>query len=432
MIHKKKEIFLCGFLFLWWGGNRAFSQSESRLTLRECYALARRYHPMTQQSDLIAEASEYSLRNIQRGRLPQLKINGQLTYQSAVTEIPIESPNAAFPNLHKDRYKIYAEAKQLLYNDGSIKKQKLVEKANESVNQNQLEVQLYQIKNKVNQLFFGILLLNEQIRQNGLLENDIEIGLDKLQTAIESGTALKTGAYKLKASLLKAQQHTAELESMRKAYREMLRLFIHREVSNQTVLIKPQVPFAASLSNTVNRPELAFYDQQIKRLEMTDDLLDTKVLPQLSLFVQAGYGRPTPNMFSDDFDTYYIGGIRLSWHLSAFYTLKNEKEINKIKQLEIQAQRESFLLQIQQKISNENSTIEKYQKMLHSDDEIIEMQRRIKNTSLTQLTNGVIDANDYLRDVNDENQALQRKSTHEIQLLMTQFEQQTTKGTYNF
>lgn len=399
--------------------------SAQSLTLEECYTLAAQNYPLVKQRELIAKSNEYTLQNLSKGYLPQLSIIGQATYQSEVTQVPIEVPGMSVPTLSKDQYKLYGEVNQTVFDGGVIKQQKRTQETNSVVEQQKLEVELYKIKEKVNQLFFGILLVDEQIKQTALLKADIQLGLKKTEAAIANGTAFKSSADVLKAEILNADQRTTELTAARTAYADMLSLFINRPLLAD---VKLEKPVALVVSAEINRPEITLYEYQNKTVDAQYKMLTARNLPKLNLFVQGGYGRPALNMLSNDFESYYIGGIRLNWSLSGLYTMKKDKALLDISRRNIAVQKETFLFNTNYTLKQQSAEVNKYSQLLASDDQIVALRTNVKNTASVQLENGVINTNDYLREVNAEDEARQNKIVHEIQLLMAQYAQQTTTG----
>lgn len=401
------------------------AQPVNQITLNECYLMAEHNYPLVKQRELILKTSEYTIENIQKGYLPQLNINSQATYQSAVTQIPLKLPGVNISDISKDQYKLYVELNQVLYDGGIIDQQKQLQKANEATERQKLEAELYKLKERINQLFFGILLIDGQLKQNSFLIKDLQLGLNKIQAAINNGTALKSNANVLKADLLKSTQRNIELMATRKAYTNMLSFFINKDLNEKTLLVKPQ---PTTISQEINRPELSIYIEQNKIIDVQNSQLTARALPKLNLFFQGGVGRPALNLLNNDFDPYYIGGVRFTWSPSILYTLKKDRVLLAINKRNIDIQKETFLFNTRLVIKQQNGEINKYQELLDTDDEIISLRQQVKTASLAQLTYGVISANDYLREANAEDQARQNKILHEIQLLMSQYNQQTTTG----
>lgn len=400
----------------------ANSQPAS-VTLESCYSWAKKNYPLVKQYELISKSNQYTVENISKGYFPQININGQATYQSDVTQLPKGIPGVSV--LSKDQYKIYAEANEVIYDGGVIKAQKKLQEANTMVTRQQLEVELYKLKDRINQLYFGILLIDEQLKQNALTRNDIQLGLTKINAQIANGTALQSNADVLKAELLKADQQTIELNSNRKAFTDMLGFFINKSVNEKTTFIKPENIYS---SGEIKLPELLMYDYQNKIFDAQNNLITAKNNPKLSFFVQGGYGRPAFNILSNNFDPFYIGGLRLTFPLSGFYTLKNERELVSVSRQNTEVQKNTFLFNSQLAIRHQTADISKLQTFLKTDDEIISLRTNVKNAALAQLENGVINSSDYLREVNAEDAARQNKILHEIQLLMAEYNERNTTG----
>lgn len=413
---------LAAMLFLL---SRLQSQTDTALSLERCYQLAKQNYPLVKQMALIDKTRDYTLANASKGYLPQLTLAGQATYQSEVTKIPISLPGMSVAELSKDQYRIYGEINQSLTDPFIINQQKALLKTGSETDAGKLEVELYKLKERINQMYFGILLIDAQLQQNEFLKKDIRSGLQKTNAAIANGTALKSNADLLSAELLKAEQRSIELKANRKGFTDMLSVFVNRPIDETLSLKEPpvQVP-----SSTVNRPELHLFEVQKKSFTLQNKLLLAKNLPRLSLFFQGGYGRPTLNMLSNEFGTYYIGGARFSWNISGFYTYKKERLLQNLSQDAIDLQKEVFLFNTSLTLKQQNSEINKLSELLLSDKQIVALREKVKATSNEQLANGTITALDYLNYVNAQDQANQQLLLHSIQLLMAQYSYQTTSG----
>jgi len=416
---KIKSFFtVCSLLF----SGMAAGQQHS-LTLDSSYILARQNYPLIKQHALIEKTSEYTIANISKGFLPQINISGQATYQSDVTRFPKAIPG--IPVLTKDQYRLYTEVNQPIYDGGVIREQKKLQQASAIVDQQKLEVELYKLKDRINQLFFGVLLVQAQQKQNELMKNDILHGLDKINAAIANGTALKSSADVLKAELLNADEQTVELQSNRKAFTDMLGLFIHRQLDTNTVFIMPP---DISPAQNIRRPELQLYDFQNKIFDAQNNLLTARNRPKISFFIQAGYGKPALNILSNNFDPYYIGGLKFTFPITGFYTLKNERALIDLNSQNVAVQKETFLFNTHVALQQQNEDIQKFKKILQTDEEIIPLRTHIKETALAQLNYGVITGNDYMREVNAENKARQNKILHQVQLLVAEYNERNTVG----
>lgn len=411
------------FLVLFLGA--AIHAQAQTLTIEECYEKARQNYPIIKQKELVSKSNEFSIANLQSGYLPQVTLNGQATYQSDVTRLP-GSAMLVEP-LSKDQYKVYVEVNQTIYDGGITKRNSAIQETVAQVEDQKIEVELYKIKDRINQIYFGTLLINEQLIQNELIRKDLEASLSKMESAIRNGTAFKTNADILQAEILKTDQRKVELKSARKSYLEMLGMFIHETLSESTLLQKPSV-LVVTEQPLITRPEIQLYKYQSQLYVAQQQLTNTRIAPRVSFFAQGGYGRPGLNMLLNQFDMYYLGGIRLSWNVSGFYNSGREKQLLNLNLQSLNLQQETFLFNTNLALRQQSGEINKLDELLGIDEKLIELRSRIKNTAKAQLDNGVITANDYLRELNAEDQANQNLIVHQIQKLMTQYTQQVTSG----
>jgi outer membrane protein TolC len=405
----------------------ARAQSAATLTIQECYKLARQNYPLIKQRGLITKTKDYSVSNAAKGYLPAFSINGQATYQSAVTTFPFTIPIKGFtlPQYSKDQYKIDGELDQAIYDGGVIKNQKQTAEANDVIQQQSLEVELYALYDRVNQLFFGTLLIDAQLKQNNLLRLDVQNGIDKAKAQVANGTAYRSSVDELEAQLLQTDQSRIELLASKKAYLNMLGIFIDRAVDDSTPIEKPAPP---AMTDTVSRPELLSYEYQKKTFDLQDDLLKAQLRPKLGFFVQGGYARPGLDPLSNNFQWYYIGGLKLSWNFAGLYTLKNERRILDINKQDLDIQKQTFLFNTNLTQKQQNADITKYEELMKTDDRIIAMRESVKEAASAQLQNGVLSAHDYITEVNAEDRARQNLILHEMQLLQEQYSYQNTVG----
>lgn len=402
-----------------------YAQSRDIITIKEAYQLARKNYPLIKQRDLIAKTKEYTVSNAAKGYLPVFSVNGQATYQSTVTSFPFQIPGFKVPTYSKDQYKIYGEADQVIYDGGVIRNQKESAEANEVVQQQSLEIGLYALYDRVNQLYFGALLMDEQMKQNELLKQDIQNGIDKAKALVANGTAYRSSVDELSAQLLQAEQARVEIEAARRAYVDMLGLFINTNLSDRTML---QQPVAPMLTDSITRPEISFYDYQKKLYDLQGNLLHAQLRPRLSLFAQGGYGRPGLNVLSNNFQGYFIGGLRLNWNFGSLYTIKNQEHLLDVNKQTLDVNKETFLFNTKMAQKQQNGDVTKYRELLKNDDAIIALRQSVKNAAAAQLENGVLSTHDYINEVNAEDQARQNKILHEMQLLQAEFNYQNTMG----
>jgi outer membrane protein TolC len=293
------------------------------------------------------------------------------------------------------------------------------------VENQKVEVELFKLQERINQLFLGVLYLDEQIKQVDLIRQDIQTGIKKVDAQVQNGVAFRSNLNVLQAESLRTAQRLIELKSGRKGLIETLSLFMNQPLDESTVLQRPAV---TSMQTENIRPELKLFADQSKLLDHRYKIIRSANLPKTSLFMQGGYGKPGLNMLKNEFDLYYIGGIRLTWSLSGLYTRKREKQLVEVNKRIVDVQKETFLFNTSTQLKQQQSEIDKLQQLVKSDNDIIELRIKIKDAAKAQLENGVITSNDYLREVNAEDQARQLLITHQLQLLQAQINYQNTLG----
>ena len=394
--------------------------AQETVTLEEIQLLAKEHYPLIKRNGLIEKTKAYTLENIAKGWLPQINVVGQATYQNEVTQLPFALPNSSVEPLSKDQYKVYADIQQTVYDGGLISNQKKLAKIQSETEIQKNEVELDKLEERINQIYFGILQSQEQLKQTEITKNDIENGLKKASAQLEYGTIFRSQVDVLKAQLIGLEQRQIEVQSLRKNLIETLSLFTKKDFSENTVF---ETPEKLLLTGENNRTELKLLSLQQQFLETQKSLVQSKNLPKLGAFFQGGYGKPGFNMLRNEFDVFYISGLRLQIPISGYYTKKNDLALLNTQQQDLEIQKENFLFNQNFSTIRNSEELEKLQKLIQKDEELIVLRQSIKKASLAQLENGVINTSDYLREVNAEEQARIQKMTHEIQFLFTQYNQ---------
>ena len=418
-----KKLFLLTLMLL----SFDFAKAQAQITLEECYSKARENYPLIKQKEYIAQSKDYSVSNVWKGYFPQITINGQATYQSDVTSIPISFPGISIDNLTKDQYKVYADVTQTIFDGGVMSSQAGIQESVNEIDNQKIEIELLRLKERVNQIYLGALLIDTQLRQLDLVKNDLNASFSKLDAAYLNGTATKSDVDVLRAELLKTEQRKIELSSSRISYINMLSFLINENLNESTILSTPsQINFLSA--EEIIRPELKLYSAQKNLIDNQNGLTVSKIIPKANLFFQGGYGKPGLNMLNNNFDWYYITGIRFSWSLSNLYSYGNEYEINQLSIQSIDAQTETFLLNTKITTNQQLEEIDKLNKMIEVDKSIIELRTSIKESAQSKLENGVITSNDFIRELNAEDTAKQNLTIHTIQLLLAQYNYKLTIG----
>lgn len=395
----------------------------AQVTLDECRRAAQLNYPVARQYDLIRLSEQYTLANAAKGNLPQVSLSGKVSYQSEATTFPIEIPGIGMRGLPKDQYQVQLEVTQNLWDGGTIHAQKEQAKAQAQENTRQLDVTMYALNEQVNQVFFGILLIDEQLEQNKLLEEDLQRNLKNVCAYRENGIANDADVDAVQVEILNTLQQRAQLSANRTAYLRMLSLLTGKPFDEQTQLISPETPDEAEILH-IARPELALYQAQQQSLEVARQNLQAGYMPRIGLFAQGAYGNPGLDILKDKFRAYYIVGARLTWNFGSLYTLKNDKRKLDTQYQQIESNRDLFLFNTRLQLAEEDGILLALRKQMKHDDEIIRLRTNIRKAAEAKVANGTLTVTEMLREVTAESLARQTKALHEIQLLMHQYQQQ--------
>lgn len=391
-------------------------------TLEECQQAAEKNYPIIKQYGLIAQTTELTVKNIQKGWLPQITASAQATYQSDVVSWPenmqrmYQQMGLNMKGLTKDQYKIGVDLQQIIYDGGAIGSQRSIARQEGKVQKAQTEANLYQVRKRVNEMYFSLLLLDEQIRLNDDVKALLLSSEKKLAAMVKGGTAATSDFDNVKAERLSVTQQNESLKSQRQMLQRMLSVFCGIEISN------PEKPAAVETSASAsNRPEIRLFDNQLKLAEVQEKALDTKLRPTLGLYAQGYYGYPGLNMFEDMISRKWslngIVGIKLSWNVGALYTHKNDKAKLKAQRELIENAREVFLFNNNMEQIQQTENVSRYRTMMQGDDEIIALRTNVRKAAESKLAHGIIDVNSLLREINNENAAKTQQAIHEIDML---------------
>lgn len=391
-------------------------------TLEECQQAAEKNYPLIKQYGLIAKTTQLTVKNIQKGWLPQVTASAQATYQSAITAWP-ESMQTMYQQmglnmkgLRKDQYKISVDLQQTIYDGGAISSQRNIAQQEGKVEEAQTETNLYQVRRHVNEMYFSLLLLNEQIQLNEDVKTLLLSSERKLSAMVKGGTAATSDLDNVRAERLSVEQQNENLKQQKQMLQRMLSVFCGFEVNNTQ---KPKPIQIASLVN--KRPEMRLYNSQLELTEAKEKALDTQLRPKLGLFAQGFYGYLGLNMFEDMMNRKWslngIVGVKLSWNVSALYTHKNDKARLSAQREMIENAREVFLFSNKLEEIQQSENISRYQTMMKSDDEIIVLRTNVRKAAESKLTHGIIDVISLLREINNENAAKTQQSIHGIDML---------------
>ncbi len=391
-------------------------------TLEECQLAAEKNYPMIKQYDLISQTTQLTVRNIQKGWLPQIAIAAQATYQSDVTSWP-ESMKATFQQLgvnmkglSKDQYKIGIDLQQTIYDGGTISSLRSVARQEEKVQKAQVETNLYQVRKRVNEMYFSLLLLNEQIKLNDDVKALLLSSEKKLASMLKGGTIATSDFENIRAERLSVEQQNESLKSQQQMLQHLLSTFCGIKVSN----VQKPAPFETTIS-TNKRPEILLFDNQLQLSSIKEKALNSQVRPKLGIFAQGFYSYPGLNIFEDMMNRKWslngMVGVKLSWNIGALYSLKNDKAKLRLQREMTENAREIFFFNNQLEEIQQNENIKRYHTMKQTDDEIIMLRTNIRKAAESKLSHGIIDINNLLREINNENAAKIQQTIHDIEML---------------
>ena len=396
-------------------------------TLEECQQAAERNYPLIRQYGLIEKTTELTVANIQKGWLPHVSASAQATYQSDVVAFPeqmqtiYQQMGLNMKGLTKDQYRVGIDVNQTVYDGGAISSQKAIAREQGKVQAAQNEVNIYNVRKRVNEMYFSLLMLDEQIRLNHDLQELFNGNEHKLASMVKRGTAAESDLQNVKAERLNVVQQATSLESQKRMLQRMLSTFCGIEVKEvakpalqASTLTSPQWEAAA-------RPEMQLFDAQLNLANAQEKALNSAMMPKLGLFAQGFYGYPGLNMFEDmirrDWSLNGIIGARLTWNIGALYTRKNDKAKLQLQRDMTESNREVFLFNNNLEQIQQNEDIARFQKLMADDEEIITLRSAVRKAAESKLSHGIIDVNDLVREINAENAARVQQSMHEIEML---------------
>ena len=390
-------------------------------SLEECQRAAEQNYPLIRQYDLIEKTTDLTVSNIMKGWLPQVSASAQATYQSDVASFPdwmqtlYDQFGLEMKGLKKDQYRVGIDISQTVYDGGAISSQAAIAREQGRVQAAQNEVNLYQVRQRVNEIYFALLLLEDQIRLNGDLQELLAGSEKKLASMEKGGIAAVSDYQNVKAERLNVVQQGVNLASQQRMLRTMLSTLCGIEVNDV------QMPPVVGIGTGNNRPEMRLFDSQLRLADAQEKALNAALLPKLGVFAQGFYGYPGYNMFEDmmrhEMSLNGMVGARLTWNIGALYTRKNDKAKLQLQRELTESNRDAFLFNSNLEQLQLTEEIARYRQLMADDDEIISLRSSVRKAAESKLSHGIIDVNDLVREINQENAAKVQRSMHEIQML---------------
>ena len=399
--------------------------AAARVTLDACLDMARENYPQIRQLGLIEASEKYDLSIAASTWIPQLSVSGKATWQSDVVEMPFEIPGFELDMPH-DQYSLTASLTQHIWDGGASSSKRAAVKADAEVSRGQTEVSLYSVRSRVQNVYLGILLLDEQISQNRLLMESLMRNADEVKAMMDNGMAYKSDLDMVNVNILDCRQQTDALCADRAAYVRMLSLLTGQDMSGKDLAVPSDAE--AVDAATVLRPELDLYAARLRQNEARMKQLNANISPQFDLTLQGGFGRPGLNMLENEFAPMFVAGVKMQWNIAPLYTRKNDIRKMEIQRRDIELEKETFLFNTELDAAQQQTEVDKARMMLERDDEIIELRESIRRAGEEQYRNGTIKMTDLMDMTDDEHDARLARSVHHIQLLMAIYDLKNTVG----
>ncbi|MDZ7691119.1 MAG: TolC family protein [Balneolaceae bacterium] len=396
------------------------------VSLQDCYERAYQHYPTAKNVALQEKITGLNVQIAHTGYFPNVEIGGKASYQSEVTNFSLPAGGGP-PGVSKDQYEASLSVTQNIFKGGAIGIQKKLAHAKGQQEIHSTEVELHQIRSQVNQVYFGILLSQQQLQVNGLQIKDLQKRLSSVRSQVEHGIMLPSQRHILQAELIKARQDSAGIQSNIRAGYQVLSELTGSEIDTNDKLTLPEVAQDYQ-SLQPQRPEYDLFQSTSQTLQEQIELTNTKRMPAVSAFGTAAYGRPGLNFLNDDFHDYYIVGLRFRWNIRDFLNADREKQVLNIQQQKVDQNRQAFTRQLQASLDRLREQIETIRENIERDRKIIELREQVVKETASQLDNGVITATEYVTQLNRANAARLSLFINRVQLSQAQIEYLTTLG----
>ena len=397
---------------------------KSQLTLEHCQGLARENYPAIKKYGLLEKSLEIDLSEINKSWLPAISIYGQGTIQNITPSFPnaledvLAQMGQEIKGLGKLQYKVGVDLSQPIWDGGASKAKRELTRSKDEMQKASLEVELYSLRQKVENIFFAILLTDEQINQSRLTLELLNANLSLLESMYKNGTAMRSDLDMVKAQILTLKQTITQAERSATSYKKLLGIYVGLDISNEN-LVTPNASMPISLNS--ERPELHLFESRLQTSESSRNLIKASLMPKIGLFAQAYYGYPGfdyfKSMMNRDLSFNILAGVKASWNIDSFYTKKNSLNKIDLDVNNIEIEREIFLFNSNLQTEKDLQAIEGLKKVMEDDAEIIELRQNVRKAAESQLRNGIIDATALLSKITDENIARLTAKFHEIQYI---------------
>ncbi|MDP2723771.1 MAG: TolC family protein [Bacteroidales bacterium] len=406
---------------------QGYTQTKQVITLDDCYNASINNYPNLKQMDMDVQISKLNKQNIQANYLPSLNLNGQVSYQSDVTKVPISVPGINIPIMAKDWYNLNLDVEQLIYDGGLIHNRKKIADADLDIAHQKLQIEFYQLKDQVNRIYFGIILSRKTIEILAVLKKNLEATIADAEVAFNNGVLLSSDVDALKVEYNLVLQQIVEKHEDQRALIAGLHILTALDISNADQLVVPDVQVVTE-KFVNNRPEYMLLGKQQTKIEILSELSKAKQRPVFMAFGQAGYGRPGYDMLNDKFDTYYKVGARLHWNIWDWHQVKRERSVLSVQNEIINTQKQSFDQKLKADLETKMAAIRKAEQLISTDETIVSLQQNVVNTANVQLKNGSLTTTNYVIELNKQVKAQLNLEVHKLQLVYSKYQYNITLG----
>ena len=393
-------------------------------SVERCKEMAREHYPLIRRYGLIEQSRDYTLSNAARAWLPQVTLSGQATLQSDVVSWPEEFESMLamqgldMPGIRRDQYKVQIDVQQTLWDGGKSRTDRAIAEGEAAQERMSTEVELYAVDSRVEDIYFGILLMQEQQRQIGEMMQRLQTNLDQVNALVENGMAMQADADAVEVQLLTQRQSLGQVEARLQSFRRILGLFIGEELGEAPL---PMPVAEEPVGYDSERPELQLMDAQMALLQAREQMVDVSLAPRVALFAQGYYGYPGLNMFENMVSHRWtlngIVGVRMNWNISSLYTSKTSRRQLQNARDNVMLQREVFAFNSRLQAEQESAEVRRIREAIADDDRIVALRSRVREAAEARLQEGMIDTHDLLGTISDETSAKIARSTHQIELV---------------
>ncbi|NBC28001.1 MAG: TolC family protein [Bacteroidetes bacterium] len=410
-------------------GSQLFAQSpQDTLSLEECYDILYTENPLTDKIQTNRQITDLNKRIAQSGWYPDVELNASASYQSEVVEFPFESPGFEVPNFSKDHYNLSFNVTQPIFDGGRTRTSKQLEDDSGDVTEATLESDLLSLKEQVDRIYFGILVLQKQKEIVDLAVSDMKEQLELVTSQVENGVLLPGNEAALRAEILNREQQLTKLHRDIDAGHEALSVILGGEIPDIPILKLPEKENWREPEPMATRPETDLLDARMNLFESQEELAISSKLPQVSLFASPSYGRPGFNIFEDDLQFNWIVGIQARWSLKTARNASVKTDILRLRQRNIADDRILFERQQNTAMRRLNQEIMGLEEQIERDREIVELRKQVADEKKSLVEEGSATVTEYITELNESIRAQRQLELRKIQRIQAISNYETEQG----